>query len=328
MERCIVITTIHPKSEAIRVLERQAGWRILLVGDRKSIAIPSSATLEFLTLEEQLASEFLLARRAPVNHYSRKNIGYLHAIRGGAEVIFDTDDDNFPLPEWALPAFRCEHGLVAPAKYVNIYSRFTDEFIWPRGYPLDEIQAAGRLPLQVERTAAVDVGVWQGLTDGEPDVDALFRLVVNRPARFSRAGEFYLPARRYSPINSQNSFWQRRAFPYLYLPATVSFRFTDILRGYVAQRLLWQDGLHVGVTPATVRQSRNPHDLMSDFADEVPMFLHLKEIVAILESATLGRDPWDNLFSIYDRLAAARFVGREEMELLQLWREAFLQLER
>ena len=328
MNQFVVITTIHAKSDAIAAFEEHPAWLTVVVGDKKSVPIPSSATLKFLAVEEQLASEFRLARQCPFHHYARKNIGYLDAIHGGAEVIFDTDDDNFPRPEWALPAFRCEHGLVSQAKYVNIYSRFTDEFVWPRGFPLDEIRNAGQSPLRIERSAAVDIGVWQGLTNGEPDVDALFRLIVNRPVRFSRAGEFYLPPWRFSPINSQNSFWQRRAFPYLYLPATVSFRFTDILRGYVAQRLLWQDGLHVGVTPATVRQCRNPHDLMSDFADEVPMFLHIKEIVAILESAALGSDPWDNLFVIYDRLAAARFVGREEMELLQLWREAFLQMKR
>ena len=32
----------------------------------------------------------------PYRHYCRKNLGYLYAIRHGAQVILETDDDNFP----------------------------------------------------------------------------------------------------------------------------------------------------------------------------------------------------------------------------------------
>ena len=51
----------------------------------------------------------------------------------------------------------------------------------------------------------------------------------------------------------------------MYLPAFVSFRFTDILRGYVAQRIMWDYGLRLGFLPPNVFQKRNEHDLMADF---------------------------------------------------------------
>jgi len=328
VKHCIIITTIHPKSEAISVFEAQPGWHVVTVGDKKSAAIPSSANLTFLSLAAQAKLDFRLARECPFNHYARKNIGYLYAIRSGAEVIFDTDDDNTPNSELILPTFACDHQALTVSKFVNIFTHFTREFVWPRGFPFDEIQNARRSPFRLAKTPAAKIGVWQGLSDGEPDVDALFRLVLNHNIRFSRKKAFFLPPGRFCPVNSQNSFWQRRAFPYLYLPATVSFRFTDILRGYVLQRLLWQDGLHVGVAPAAVGHLRNPHDLMKDFADEVPFLLHIKEIVAIIESVKLGVDPWANLFGIYEKLTAANFVGRDEMELLGLWQEAFMKIER
>ena len=50
---------------------------------------------------DQLNSEFTIANLLPKNHYTRKNLGYLYAIKNGADAIIDTDDDNFPDPiEW------------------------------------------------------------------------------------------------------------------------------------------------------------------------------------------------------------------------------------
>jgi hypothetical protein len=328
MKRFIVVTTIHPKSEGISVFENQADWQMVVVGDKKSVPIPSSANLTFLAVDEQLKMDFRLARQCPFDHYARKNIGYLHAIRSGADVIFDTDDDNIPYPTWKLPVFACDHEAVADSEYVNIFSHFTHEFVWPRGFPLDEIQNANQNHFRLSKTPAVKIGVWQGLTDDEPDVDVIFRLLFNKNIRFSRKTAFYLPKGRYCPVNSQNSFWNRPAFPYLYLPATVSFRFSDILRGYIAQRLLWLEEMHVGVTRATMSQRRNAHDIMEDFKDEIPIFISIKKIVAIIDSVSLGTDPFDNLLAIYERLVAARFVGREEMELLIQWQEAFAQIVR
>ena len=34
------------------------------------------------------------AKICPENNYARKNIGYLYAIKNGAKLIFETDDDN------------------------------------------------------------------------------------------------------------------------------------------------------------------------------------------------------------------------------------------
>ena len=327
MNKFVVITTIYPKSDGIRALENRGDWRIVLVGDKRSVDIPCARTTTLLSLNEQRKLPFRLAKSCPVNHYSRKNIGYLYAVANGAQVIFDTDDDNIPLENWTALPFVCGRRLRCSEKFVNIYKPFTSEFVWPRGFPPDEILKSQSKPMAMCNGKKVKIAVWQGLTDEEPDVDALYCLVINRNIRFSGKKAFYLAPKQFCSVNSQNSLWEQRAFPYLYLPASVNFRFTDILRGYVAQRLLWQDGLHVGVTQATVRQRRNPHDVMKDFSDEVPVFTHIKEIAELIESVRLGANSWDNLFAIYERLVAARFVGRNEMRFLNLWHEAFLQIE-
>ena len=71
------------------------------------------------------------------------------------------------------------------------------------------------------------------------------------------------------------------AFALLYLPAHVTFRFTDILRGLVAQPILWAAGYQLGFTRATVVQERNPHELLEDFESESPGYLRVEKIVDI-----------------------------------------------
>ena len=43
----------------------------------------------------------------PLYNYSRKNIGYLLAMRDGAEVIVETDDDNRPLEDSGYTLVLC-----------------------------------------------------------------------------------------------------------------------------------------------------------------------------------------------------------------------------
>jgi hypothetical protein len=317
MKKYIVITTIHPKSPGIAKFEQMEDWQIVLVGDKKSVPIEPSENLTFLSAEDQNKLGYGLAKVCPYNHYTRKNIGYLYAIQQGADVIYETDDDNIPYDHWGLPEFACDRQSASQQRFVNVYKYFTDALIWPRGYPLDEIQQPASE--EIVETDRLAIGVWQGLTDLDPDVDAVHRLVFNKQVTFEGKPPFALGKGSYCPFNSQNTFWHIKAFPYLYLPATTSFRFTDVLRGYVAQQLMWSRGLHLGFTGATVYQERNPHNLMRDFADEVECYLNVKNIVNVLASLELNSDPLTNLEVAYQTLAEQEFVEAEEVALCQAW---------
>ena len=115
--------------------------------------------------------------------------------------------------------------------------------------------------------------IQQGLVDGDPDVDAVYRLVLDLPFRFERGASVALGTGAWCPFNSQNTSWWPDAYALMYLPAYCSFRMTDIWRSFVAQRIAWENGWSVLFREATVRQRRNPHDLMRDFRDEVPGYV-------------------------------------------------------
>jgi len=122
----------------------------------------------------------------------------------------------------------------------------------------------------------------------DPDVDAIYRLTNNTPVYFDKRDKIVLEERTLCPFNSQNTFFRKETFPLLFLPAFVNFRFTDILRGLVAQPLLWSMGFKLGFGQATVIQKRNPHDYLKDFDSEIPCYLHTELITEIASKAISG----------------------------------------
>ncbi|GAA4370349.1 hypothetical protein GCM10023185_44730 [Hymenobacter saemangeumensis] len=318
----IVITSIYPPTEAVRRFAGRAGYQTIVVGDRKTPADWQAPGVVYLSVAEQEAAGFRLSTRLPYNHYGRKMMGYLHAIRTGAQVIVDTDDDNLPYPDWEFPPMEGSYATAPAGKgFVNIYKSFTTHHIWPRGYPLDLILSpAHNLSEEQLLPAPARVGVWQALADGDPDVDAIYRLVDNTEVFFDQRPPIVLAEGTLCPFNSQNTALRRELFPLLYLPAYVTFRFTDILRGLVAQPIMWAHGYRLGFTQATVQQIRNPHDYLKDFESEIPCYLHPNRVVAAVRAVVEPSVPvGENLRRAYAELARQGLVPAEETELLELW---------
>lgn len=315
--RFVIITTINPFTKAIGEIANLGKYRLVLVGDLKTSPYKNSK-LAFLDVKAQKRLPFLSLRTCPYNSYQRKNIGYLYAISNGAKTIIDTDDDNYPLKNWGDVRFGLQDiRLVSSPKIVNIYSEFTKEKIWPRGFPLDSLQTCKKI-VAVKKNARI--GVWQGLVNNDPDVDAIYRLTNGKRINFEKNKSRYaLSSGVYCPFNSQNTAWEKSFFWYLYLPVTVSFRVTDILRGYVAQRCLWEHGALLGFTGATMYQDRNKHDLLSDFESEIPCYLFANKIIDMLDKISLSDSPADNLERVYSKLARDGIVKNGELSSLRNW---------
>lgn len=317
----VVMTTIHDPSLAVRSLAAIEEISLTVVGDRKTPKGWFTPHATFLSTGAQLELGYGICDLLPYDHYCRKNIGYVHAIRNGADIIIDTDDDNTPKHSWGFPPFAGSYACTASQLgFVNVYKHFTEQHIWPRGFPLRLVRSVLDAPMPISDSESVTVGVWQGLADGDPDVDAIYRLLFDQPCTFNEEDPLVLSAGTICPFNSQNTAFRKELFPLLYLPAFVSFRYTDILRGLVAQPIMWQSGFLLGFTKATVTQQRNPHDYMKDFRDEIPCYLHADEVVECVSSAITPRSSIaDNLYLAYDALRGKGIVDGREMKLLSLW---------
>jgi len=313
-KKYIVITTIYKKSEAIKQFEKYKDWKVIIVGDLKTPNIVQSDNVIFLSIEKQ--QKYALGKICPVNHYCRKNLGYIYAIENGADVIYDTDDDNFPKDNWSLPKFECSHIVESDFKFVNIYKSFSCKNIWPRGLPLESLHNVHSSQLTEN---SKKVGVWQGLVDKDPDVDAIYRIINKEETYFDDRESIILPKYKYCPFNSQNTFWNKVLFPLLYLPCTVNFRFTDILRAYIAQRIMWEKDFHLGFTNSTAYQIRNAHNLIKDMEDELFGQKHIHKIIDSIDNLQLTKDINQNLLTIYQCLEKEGYVNKQELVFLENW---------
>lgn len=323
----LIVTSINSPNHIMKSLAKGAaskGWRFIVIGDTKSPPIFDLEGAEFIGVDAQLRTGLRFAVKCPLRHYARKNIGYLLSIQNAASLIVETDDDNIPYD--AFFADRQRHldvSCVRDSGWLNVYRYFYDAVIWPRGLPLDSLKDDVPLIETLPR-GRTDCPIQQGLADGNPDVDAVYRLALPLPVHFRKDRRVALGNGSWCPFNSQNTTWWPDTYPLLYLPAYCSFRMTDIWRSFVAQRIAWEFGWHVLFHEATVEQERNEHDLMKDFADEVPGYLNNRRIASVLASLpltpSLDAIP-DNLRVCYEALISLSVIGGEELALLDAWLE-------
>jgi len=324
-----VVTTIsNPTKQLIALRDKveAANGSLFIIGDKKSPADFHLRGSSYFSLDDQLELGFSISELLPENHYARKNIGYLAAMKSGCKVIYETDDDNQPMENWAYREVeQIQNFHIKPknkSTWVNVYKFYSDENIWPRGMPLSEIHAEpGWVKLNIEKMSKFTIQ--QGLADGSPDVDAVWRLVFDKSnIEFKENQNISLGEGCFCPFNSQNTWWYEGAFVLMYLPSYCSFRMTDIWRSFIAQRCLWSVNQNVLFRGSDVYQDRNLHNLDRDFKDEIPGYIQNNEIVNILSNCKLSakqEDMSENLLLCYEALIKNGILGKEEWKLLKYW---------
>lgn len=319
-----VITTIAAPTPAIKTLSDslEKGQRMIVIGDKKGPANFELCNADFYSLQDQFNLEFTLASKLPTGHYSRKNLGYLLAMERGERCIYETDDDNAPNQFWTQRTKEAEVLMATNESWVNVYSHFTDEKIWPRGFLLNRINLESTRPTPEAIPTTVTAPIQQGLANQSPDVDAIWRLISDRPFSFSNKASLGLRVGAWCPFNTQSTWWWEEAFPLLYLPSFCSFRMTDIWKSFIAQRCLWAMDFPMVFHGPEVDQDRNEHDLMMDFEAEIPGYTQNEKLTGLLEELYLQtgvENALDNLISCYELLVKETLFPKEELPLVYAW---------
>lgn len=321
----VVVTSISAPNRVLQALAQgsiEQKISFIVIGDAISPPDFQLEGCQFYDLEKQVQSGSKFAVACPERKYSRKNIGYLLAAQQEASIIVETDDDNFPYPAFWQP--RQRHQLASQVNqtgWLNVYRYFSEALIWPRGLPLDAVNDP--IPdFETLATQTIDCPIQQGLADDNPDVDAIYRLLLPLPQKFRGDRKLALGSNSWCPFNSQNTSWWKEAYPLMYLPTYCSFRMTDIWRSFIAQAIAWVNGWSILFHEPTVWQERNEHNLMSDFKQEVDGYLRNRELCEVLQSLDLKsgveRIP-DNLLICYEKLISDLFFDPQELTLLQAW---------
>ena len=320
MNKTIVITSIFNPTEAVVSFSEMKNYQLIVVGDNKTPVDWKCNNVDYISVAQQELLDFKLVKVLPYNHYCRKMLGYLIAIKNGADYIIDTDDDNIPKENWNFPEFENKFDCIEGNKgFVNIYQLYTKQKIWPRGLPLNLISTQFELEKSLQ-SEECKIGIWQGLADEDPDVDAIYRLTNDTPCYFDEREPVVLGRGSISPFNTQNTIIRKELFALMYLPTYVTFRFTDILRGLIAQPIMWLYDYQLGFTNATVIQKRNPHDYMKDFLSEIPMYEHTYKVVELVSSSISKHESIEtNMLNAYVSLFEANIVCKEEIKTLEAW---------
>ena len=338
-----VVTTINHPTQAMFQLSELLSERfasstsnsishdseIFVVGDKKTPSNWNLPLTNYLSVDAQATSGSKLALSTPWNSYARKMLGYLEAIKSECEWIKETDDDNVPrhvfleIPKRQVSARTADSNN---SGWINLYSAFTSRRIWPRGLPLQVLNDLFLNPAVYteDLTSISNVVLYQALADGEPDVDALYRLTVEEESKikFDIEHPVLFPKNAYSPFNSQATSWHNSIFPLMYLPITCSFRMTDIWRSFIVQRILRDTELNLVFVGAEVFQDRNPHNLLKDFEDEIEGYLGNEKLRQILEDTELLGGPMNyraDLMSVYKNLIDGGLLKNSELESLGNW---------
>ena len=329
-------------SDSLRNLVKIKGWQVLAIGNSRT---PSDWSLKgaiYLSLEMQANLGFRVVDYLPYDSYVRKTVGYLFAIQHGAKKIFDADDrgdvidgdlgkhfDVELIGEGARQEVLLQYSHDNPNRTVaNPYVHFGQRSVWPRGLPLENVGEIGHEEFYTEVFGGKQF-IQQGISNGLPDVDSVFYFTRKSgleafDIRFDEhAPKVALPQGMMVPVNSFNTIYHSPAFWALMLPVSVSTMASDVLRGYWAQRLLWEVGGYVVVYPPTVHR----YDRIEayPFAEEKDLHVNVGRLIKYLVSWRSNKHRlFEKVLELSYAMAEEHFWTDKDVKLTAAWLQDLL----
>jgi hypothetical protein len=270
MEKFIVITTINSPTKALKRYIAMRGWKIIIVGDLKTPhrefeeLQKKYSYIKYISPKEQEKRFPKLSKLIGWNCIMRRTFGLIEAYQMGAEIIAEVDDDNIPYSFWDKDIFV---NKTIEADYYETKLPIFDplsitnyKHLWHRGFPLELIPQKNKVVLKGKRK--IKVLVQAGLWNGDPDVDAIGRLIYRPEVKFSVKEPYF--SKKLSVFNSQNTILSRKVIPEYFLFPHIG-RMDDIWGGLLMQKHFPGSVLF---TRATVYQARNKQNIFKNMDDE------------------------------------------------------------
>jgi hypothetical protein len=335
----LVTTTINVPEVLRRYRELDSDALFVIAGDLKTPTgglhrlMAELGNYTYLSPTHQAGKYPGLSQAIGWNSIQRRNVAVAEAHRQGADIIVSIDDDNWPRDTEYFEDIR--RAFAGPRDDVYLYTDpwfnigdLADERFTYRGTPpsiraasLSDAKAngsrregfSGPAPTRLSRGGVERVGVVNGLIYGDPDVDAVERIVrspvVSAYRHEARQGIVIDPTNTWSPINSQNTAWRAELAPLMLLPPDVG-RYDDIWGSYIAQRVLSVTDYKVMFGKPYVTQWRNEHDLVRDLELELFGMRHADRFVELLREAPVepSASITANLAAVLGHLAESREV--------------------
>ena len=326
-DKCVIITTINKPTETILKHINNKEYDVIIVGDNKTPDDYKNLDCIYLDIPSQKKLFPALSELLPYNHYCRKNLGYLYAIKKNYKIIYETDDDNIPYDNFdnILQYKNIQIITEQNSVWINIFKYFTyNAYIWPRGFPLSLLKNQPNFLIQcTDKTPSII----NGLVENDPDVDALFRIVCSHQdsIKWEKDKCVLIDNKNVCVFNTQNTFWlNQELFICLLIPSSVSFRYCDILRGIINNIILKKTNNYMMYSSPNVVQDRNEHDLIGDFKSEYQMYIHNENILNFIENNIENITSVKQLlFLIYNNLLVNNVIIQKDIDILNKWSTYF-----
>ena len=336
MHLVIISTTIHGEAGYLKYDRLAAASpfsrvRFIIAADLKSPPFDVGKfqnDMHYLSIAEQ--GEYASSEPMGWNKIARRNIALLRAMESRPDYILTIDDDNIPPADYfdrwhrvlTKPAERIALPVGPADHHWHNYLRTGDAGIemYPRGFP---IPFRGRLTTAVQ-TAGVpiapeEIGVFQGISLGDPDIDAQTRIVYPKPMPLRGIGEAnYVLRDVWSPYNTQNTVYAKKLFPLAFTWPHCG-RHEDIYASFVWQRFLFNNGMYAHVGDAVNVQDRGTRNLLRDLEQEVEGYLYGHEVWEEISRIT-EKEP----LAFIERLCECRHpIIRRQQEFMRAFRKDF-----
>jgi hypothetical protein len=326
-EKCVIITTINKPTETIFKHINNKEYDVIIVGDNKTPDDYKNLNCIYLDIPAQKNFFPELSEILPYNHYCRKNLGYLYAIKKGYRIIYETDDDNIPYDNFDNILQYNNIKMITEKNnvWINIFKYFTNNaYIWPRGFPLSLLK---NNPNYLIKDTDKKPSIINGLVENDPDVDALFRIICNHQdiIQWDKKKCVLIDNKNVCVFNTQNTFWLNpELFICLLIPCSVSFRYCDILRGIINNIILKKTNNYMMYSSPNVIQNRNEHNLINDFKSEYEMYIHNENILNFIENDIVNiTSVKELLFLIYNNLLINNVITQKDIDILNKWNTYF-----
>jgi len=237
MKKVIATTTINPPTEAFWKYASMHDWSIIVAGDLKTPheLYQNIPNVTYLSPEYQEKEYPILSELIGWRCIQRRNFAILEAYKQGADIIAIIDDDNVPYDGWG------EDLVVDKLTEVNMFDTKDIVFdpigslkehkeLWHRGFPLEKVPFRD---YSEKWTTSIIPKIQAIFWDGEPDVDAVCRMIYNPYYKFDPS-QFPISSTKPSPFNSQNTIISRSVVKDYFLFPHIG-RMDDIWAAYYVQ---------------------------------------------------------------------------------------------
>tara|TARA_Y100000031_G_C8189673_1_gene370756 strand:+ start:267 stop:1316 length:1050 start_codon:yes stop_codon:yes gene_type:complete len=251
--------------------------KFFISGDKKSLAFDiSKFQCDVEYIEAKAQKKYHCSESIGWNKIMRRNIALLKAIEKEPDFILMIDDDNVPSDDY----FNIWHKIITnPSKKLEVinknnscwynYLESSDAIIniYPRGYPLIFRGQESNINISSQSVFPEEIGLYQGISLGDPDIDAITRIMYPKPIGEIRIKN-YCCKNIWSPYNTQNTMFSKILFPLAFVWPRCG-RYDDIYSSFAWQKYLFNNDLFVHVGDSVNMQYRGKRDIFIDFQMEV-----------------------------------------------------------